>query len=171
MAVQLRCVDRDRKGEMWSLDLGSERVVVQDASGTPVAEFTPEEAVGHFQMPSFSENVKYFGIALGDAIHRFDVPKDGLKEIKALINRSILSAGPEAVLSIRNRAIRDTVIGAACSVGGIVLSVGSYQAAANNPEGGKYTVTYGLILFGIAMLCKGIYGLIQYGQVRGLAES
>lgn len=136
-----------------------------------MGEFTPEEAVGHFQMPSFSENVKYFSIALGDAIHRFDVPKDGLREIKALINRSILSAGPEAIQSLRNRAIRDTIVGTASAVGGIVLSVGSYQAAANNPEGGKYTVTYGLVIFGIAMLCKGIYGLIQYGQVRRLAES
>ncbi|WP_406693609.1 hypothetical protein V5E97_21495 [Singulisphaera sp. Ch08] len=171
MAVQLSCVDRDHKGELWSLDLDRERVVVRDASGAPVAEFTPEEAVGRFQMPSFSENVKHFGIQLESSIFHFAVPKDGLREIKALINRTIVASGPEAILSIRNRAIRDTLVGLVCAVGGVVLTVGSYVSAANKPQGGEYTITYGLVLFGFAIFCKGVYGLIQYGQVRSLAES
>lgn len=171
MAVELRCVDRDRKGEIWSLDIGTEKVVVRDASGTAAAEFTPEEAVGRFQMPSFSENVKYFGIALGDPIRRFDVSKDGLREIKGLINRMIQTSGPEAVAALRNRALRNILLGVACAVGGVALSVASYREAANKPEGGKYTVTYGLVLFGIAMFCKGVYGFIQYNQIRSMAEA
>src|SRR5262245_45934226 len=105
MAVQLRCVDRGRTGWVCWVDSDGEKVVVRDAAGKPVGEFTPEEAAGHFQMPSFSENIKYLGIALGGAIHRFDVPKDGLRQIKALMNRSIASAGPEAVRSVKSRAI------------------------------------------------------------------
>jgi hypothetical protein len=146
-------------------------VIVRDASGASVAEFTPEEAVGHFQLPSFSENVKYFGIALGNSVRRFDVSRDGLQEIKGLINRLIHAAGPEAMLEIRNRAIRNMLLGIACAVGGVALSAASYRTAANKPEGGKYTVTYGLVFFGVAMLCKGIYGFMQYNQVRSLAES
>ena len=166
MAIQLRCVDRERKGELWSLDLGGETVVVRNTAGTPVGQFTPEEAIGHFQMPSFSENIKYFGVSLGGTVHRFDVPKAVLQEIKALINRSIASAGPEAVRSVRNRAIRDILIGAACTVGGVVLTIGSYMSAANKPGGGKYTIAYGLVLFGLVMLGKGIYSFMQYGQVQ-----
>jgi hypothetical protein len=169
MPIQLRCVDRERKGQVWSLDLGPQQVIVRDSIGTAVGSFTPEEAISNFQMPSFSENIKYFGILLGGTVHRFDVPKEGLREIKALVNRSIAAAGPEAVQSVKRRAIRDTLIGAVCAAGGIALTIGSYMSAANKPEGGSYTITWGLVLFGLVMIGKGVYGFWQYNQVQRLA--
>jgi hypothetical protein len=171
MTVSLRCVDKDHKGEEWALDLGSDKVIVRDAMGGLVAEFPVAEAAGRFQMPSFSENIKYFGIAFADQIRRFDVPKDGLKEIRAFNNRLTAAAGPEAVQAVKNRAVRDTLIGVACAIGGVVLTVGSYMAAANDPKGGRYTVTYGLVIFGLAMLAKGIYGFMQYGQIKRVHET
>lgn len=170
MAVPIRCIGRGRDGQVWSLDLGSEKVVVRDAAGATLAELLPEEAVLRFQMPSFTQSVKYFNITLGDGPQSFMVSKEGLAEIKAFTNRTIASVGPEAVQAVWKRAIRDTLIGAACTVGGIVLTIGSFILAANNPQGGRYFITWGVVLFGIVMLVKGIYGMIQYGQIKRFAE-
>jgi hypothetical protein len=167
MAIQLRCVDH--KSEVWSLDLGGEAVVVRDAAGASVGEFTIQAAAGHFQLPSFSQSIKYLGITLDATVYRFDVSKDDLRQIKALINRSILSAGPQAIRSVRNRAIRDTLGGAACAVGGVVLSVVSYLSAANNANK-RYTITSGLVVFGLIMFGKGVYGFRQYGQVKRISD-
>jgi hypothetical protein len=169
MPVQLRCVDKGHQGELWTLNLG-DNVVVRNPAGEVAGEFEAAEAGDCFQLPSFSESIKYFGVLLGDKVWCFDVSKGDLKEIKTFLNRTVAAAGPEAVLAVRNRAIRDVLIGAACVVGGGVLTVGSFLAAANQPEGGQYTVTYGLILFGLIMLGKGAYGFVRYGKVKQLAQ-
>lgn len=171
MSIPLQCLHSAHKGQMWSLELGSEKVVVRDGAGTPLREFMPEEAVLHFQMPSFTGNVKYFNITLGETQYAFSVTKEGLSEIQNFINRTIATVGPEAVQAIWNRAVRNTLIGLACTIGGIVLTIGSFVLAANNPQGGKYFITWGVVLFGVVMLVKGIYGFFQHGQIRRIAES
>jgi hypothetical protein len=171
MAISLKCLHKDHKGETWTLDLESDPVVVKDESGKVVWQMPANVAITQFQMPSFSESIKYFGILFGNEIRQFDVSKDGMKDIKAFLNRSLLAAGPEAVAAVRTRAIRDVLLGAACTIGGVVLTVGSYTAAAQKPEGGKYTVTYGLVIFGLILLGRGAYGFVRHGQLKGMAES
>jgi hypothetical protein len=166
----MRCVDKKRKGEVWTLDLDDGKAVVRRPAGDPVGEFSPEEAVERFQMPSFSESIKYFGVLLGEEMHRFDVAKSDLNQIRLFINRTIAAAGPEAVQAVRNKAIRDTLIGAGCIVVGVVLSLGSFLAAANKPEGGTYYIAYGLPFFGLIMVGKGVYGFIQHRHLQQLAE-
>jgi hypothetical protein len=170
MSVTLRCVDKQRKGEVWTLELEDHKAVIRRPTGDVAGAFSPADAVERFQMPSFSESIKYFGVRLGDELHRFDVAKSDLKQIKLFINRTIAAAGPEAVQAVRNKAIRDALIGAACIVAGIVLSLGSFLAVADKPEGGTYYVAYGLPLFGLIMVGKGIYGFMQHGQLKQLTE-
>jgi hypothetical protein len=167
----MRCVDNKRKGELWTLDLDDRKAVVRGPAGDLVGEFLPEDGVEHFQMPSFSESIKYFGVLLRGELHRFDVAKSDLKQIQLFINRTIAAAGPEAIQAVRNKALRDTLIGAACIVVGVVLSVGSFLAVADKPEEGTYYVVYGLPFFGLIMVGKGIYGFIQHGHLKELAET
>jgi hypothetical protein len=124
MPVTLRCVDRKRKGELWTLDLDDRKAVVRGRAGDLAGEFSPEDAFERFQLPSFSESIKYFGIMLEGELHRFDVSKSDLKQIKLFINRTIAAAGSESV--------------AGCIVAGILLSVGTFLAVADKPEGGTY---------------------------------
>lgn len=170
MAISLECLHKDHKGKTWTLDLEGDPVTVKDESGTVVWEMPANVAVSQFQMPSFSDSIKYFGILFGKEIRQFDVSKEGLKEIKTFLNKSVLSAGPEAVAAVRNKAIRDLLLGAGCAIGGVVLTVASYQDVAQKPEGGKYTVTYGLVIFGLIMLVRGVYGFVRHGQLKGMAE-
>jgi hypothetical protein len=169
MSIRLRCLHKDHKDETWKLDLDGDPVTLKDESGTVVWEMPANVAITQFQMPSFSESIKYFGILFGKEIRQFDVSKEGLKEIKTFLNKSVLAAGPEAVAAVRTKAIRDLLLGAACAIGGVVLTVGSYTAAAQKPEGGKYTVTYGLVIFGLIMLGRGVYGFVRHNQLKSLA--
>lgn len=170
MAIQMTCVDKDAKNEQWSLDLDGETVTVRNAAGETAAEYTHDIAAEQFRMPSFSESIKYLGINMGDGMRQFQVDKAGIKQIEQYLLAYVVAAGPEAVNAMKNVAIRDTIIGVALAIVGVVITVMSYQAAANNPEGGSYTITYGLVLFGLIMFGKGIYGFIQWSQMKSMAE-
>ena len=50
---------------------------------------------------------------------------------------------------------RDMLVGALWCVGGIVVTVASYGAAASNPGGGRYVVAYGAIIFGAIQFIRG----------------
>ncbi len=156
--------------EKWSLDLSGDVVTLRDPAGSVHLECAPDEAVQRFQMPSFSESIKHFGVYVGDHLLEFQPLDQGLAEIKSFLNRRILIAGPEAVFAVKNAAIRDTLIGAAVALGSIVLTVGSFIAAAKNPEGGSFHLLMGLSLFGLVMFGKGIYGFVQYRRILRLAE-
>jgi hypothetical protein len=166
----MRCCHLKHKGEAWVLDLGDEGALVRDASGRVRAQFTREEAAGAFLLPSFSESIKQFRLPVDGEIWFFDVAKNDLKEIKTYINEAVVAAGPEAVLAVRNTAIRDALIGLACIIAGVGLTVWSYIRATQNPEDSGYVVTYGLVLVGLVMLGKGVYGFVRYGQLKKMSQ-
>jgi hypothetical protein len=166
----MRCCHREHKGEVWTLDLGADGATVQDARRAVRGEYGRAEVAEQFRLPSFSESVKQLRIPIDGELWYFDVARADLKEIKAYLDQAVVAAGPEAVRAVRNRALRDTVIGAGVFVAGVALTVGSYLRAAQNPAGGQYVVTYGLILVGLVMVGKGVYGLVRYGRLQKLAQ-
>jgi hypothetical protein len=166
--IDLICVNKALRGQCWELDLDGEQAVFLNTDGDVVAEVGPEQALALFQMPSFSESIKYFGLRTEDGILQFEVSKEALKQIKLFVNRTIASAGPEAVAAVRNKAIRDTVIGIAAVVGGLGVTAYGYLAAAMSPGGGKYTVFWGIVLLGVIMIGKGIYGFRQHALLKSL---
>ena len=50
---------------------------------------------------------------------------------------------------------RDMVVGGLWCLGGILVTVLTYGAAASNPGGGRYVVAYGAILFGAIQVIRG----------------
>lgn len=170
MQVPMRCCHLKHKGEAWVLDLGDEGAEVRDASGGVRAQFTREEAAEAFLLPSFSESIKRFRVPVDGELWYFDVAKNDLKEIKAYINQAVVASGPEAVVAVRNRAIRDGLIGLGGVAAGVALTLGSFFNAAQNPGGGEYVVTYGLVLAGLIMIGKGIYGFVRYGQLKKMSQ-
>jgi hypothetical protein len=170
VAVEMRCCHVKHKGEIWHLDLGGEGATIRDAAGNVRAEFTPEQAAAAFTLPSFSESIKQFRAPINGEEWYFDVGKEGLKEIRAFMDAGVVAAGPEALKSLRSKAIRDLLVGAAMAVGGAVLSVMSFQQAANNPQGGTYYVTYGLVIAGLVALGRGGYQLSRHNRLKQIAE-
>jgi hypothetical protein len=169
MLVRMRCCHLEHKGEAWTLDLGDDRAEIRDAAGNVRGEYTSAEAAEQFLLPSFSESIKQLRAPIDGELWYFDVPRDGLKQIKAYLDRAVVAVGPEAIRAVRNQALRDCLIGLGGVLVGTVLTVGSYLRAAQNPDGGGYVITYGLILFGLIMLGKGVYGFLRYGRLQKLS--
>ncbi len=171
MLIQMRCCHLQHKGETWTMELGEEHAEIRDATGTVRCEFSRQEAAEQFLLPSFSQSIKQFRAPVSGQLWYFDVPRDDLKRIKAYVDQSVVSAGPQAVRSVRNRALRDLLIGVGGLAVGIALTVASFLHAAQNPNAGEYVVTYGLMLFGLVMIGKGVYGHVRYSQLRKLSQT
>jgi hypothetical protein len=169
VAVEMRCCHLKYKGEIWRLDLGGEGTTIRDAAGNARSEFKPEEAAAVFRLPSFSESIKQFRPPVDGEEWYFDVGKDGLKEIRAFMDAAVVAAGPEALQAMRSSAIRELLLGAVLAVAGVVMSIGSFMAAANNPQGGQYYVTYGLVIAGLVVNGRGGYQLARYKRLKRVA--
>ena len=168
--IGLRCVDKDHKDQMWSLELDDDRAVFTDSAGVVAALVYPEEAASVFQMPSFSDSIKYFGLMTETRLWQFDVDKAGPKQIREFINRTIAAAGPEAVAAVRKKAVRDLAIGGAGVLGGVAASVLTYAKAASNPQGVSYFVFHGVVIFGLIMLGKAVVGFRQHARLRSMTQ-
>lgn len=154
------------RDQEWALELGDEEVRVLNQKDAVVVEFPRAEAVGRFQLPSFWDSVKYFGITVSDGeIERFDVSPKGMEMIKEYLENVTIDAGPDAIRSYLRSGLVMVVIGLALATVGIVGSIMSYNEAAANPEGGSYRISWGMVLFGIASLCKGGYNLYYYANL------
>lgn len=83
-----------------------------------------------------------------------DLIAKGLSEAAATtIVRNIVDMKQQA---IRKNAVRAMQIGAAAFIIGVIITVGSYSAAASSSTGGTYVVTGGAIIYGAWQFIKGL---------------
>ncbi len=61
----------------------------------------------------------------------------------------------------RDAAMRNMAIGGVICVIGLVVSIGSYQAAASSPSGGSYVVAWGAVIFGGFQFLKGLFSMME----------
>lgn len=79
--------------------------------------------------------------------------------IEQEVNRYMES--PEGREAMAEKHVLRMLYGVLCFVGGAVVTVITYFAAANSPTGGRYTVAWGAILFGIFSFLRGLGGWRQ----------
>jgi len=169
--LHMQCCHLNHKQEVWTLDLSDDGALIRDAGGNVRAQFTRDQAAGQFLLPSFSESVKQFRAPVDGELWYFNVARGDLKQIKAFIDQAVVAAGPEAVGAVRNRSIRDALIGIGGVGLGVALTVSSYLHASQDPQGGGYVVTWGLVLFGLVMIGKGVYGFLRFRQLQKLSQA
>ena len=71
------------------------------------------------------------------------------------------------IVPIHPRAAREP----GCAVLGVGITVAGYMQAAHQEEGGKFKITYGLVIFGLVMLGKDAYRFMRYGNLRKMAQT
>lgn len=85
-------------------------------------------------------------------------------------NPAITQSPPQPAISQSSqtespgRHIRRMIFGLLWTIGGIVVTVGTYLSAAQNPNGGRYFIAWGAILFGVLDFFVGLAGWIKYKQ-------
>jgi hypothetical protein len=141
-------------------------VTIVGPKGEELATLTADEAAHVFEFPAFGGASRYFGLRQGEHVVRFDVAAEGLERLKVFLNQSVVDAGPEAVDKVRRRASRDLLVGLGFIAAGCIATITSYQAAASKPEGGTFTVWYGMVVFGAIVVVKGFMGYSRHGKLQ-----
>lgn len=159
MSVELQCLAKGCKNDVWAITFDDTPATVLGPDRQPLVRLTPQQAAGVFQMPSGTRN---FALRDGDRTVEFKISHEGAAEVRSFIGDAMLSPRPRAVVidsddgATRSRAIRDICLGLLLLVGGIGISVGSFLAAANSPNGGRYTILYGAPIVGFVWLMRGL---------------
>ena len=66
---------------------------------------------------------------------------------------------------LRRRAITHIIMGFILLFIGIAITAGSYAGAANDPNGGPYVVTWGLIILGVFWIIAGFARLARSSRL------
>jgi hypothetical protein len=161
-------VTQVKVGDLWTLDLGEDALRLLDPQGAVTSEFPRAEADRRILLPSFSENRKaIWFLAAADRVVHLNPDKPAVAAIKDYLNQSIALAGPEAIADLKKKGYRDLAIGAVSTVAGVVVTAVSLAHPSPSADGqGKSTIMYGLILFGLIMVGRGIAALIRASKIQ-----
>jgi hypothetical protein len=153
-------------GETWQLELEPEEARLSDPTRNLVARIPRGAAEQRILLPSFSENRSKISVLTDDnKLVSFNPDKPAIAEIKSYFNAALAAAGPEAIAALRGKAIRDLAIGVIAAAAGIGLTVLSYLHPTEKDGTSKSTVFYGLVIFGLIMVGRGIMNLSRAGKV------
>lgn len=163
--ILLTRVDAGHKQEAWKFTLGDDTLRLWNPNGEMAAEFSPELAVECFQFPSFTESIRHFSIQLPESKLHFNVDKPQLNHLRTFANLATVAAGPAAVRAVRNKAIRDLVLGLGA------ITAGGLLCAALFTNGGRVRgikLVFFVVVFGISLTAKGALGYRQYLNMQRL---
>lgn len=164
--LHIHCVTKGLQGSVWTLrfeDSGS--LTLYDPQSLVVCRISPQDAQRAIRLPSFSQSIKYLGIVLPDgAMLEFKAEPELMRLIKAFVDRSLVNAGgPAAIAAMRRSGYLELFGGIGLAILGIVVTVVGYMAAST--QGGRYYVTWGLVLWGFVMACRGGSKLARAGRL------
>jgi hypothetical protein len=164
--------DKGGKNERWLLEVGDSIVRLTAPDRRILLEWSPEIAANAVLFPSFSRNIKYTGFNVaGRGLYQFSMDGASLKKLRALANRGVAARGPDAARTILRKAIITCAAGlAVLCAGAIFLSITIYEVTTDKSvtDGNPHIVGLVTTLVGFGMLCRGIYGIYQYSQVKKL---
>ena len=160
-------------GEQWQMNVGAEFVTLAAPSGHLLLQWTPTDVDKGVQFPSFSKSIKYTGFnVVGRGSYQFAIDSGAMKLLRAFANRGIAARGPQAIRQVFRNALLTTLGGAALFIYGICMLVFTVlEATTDRPTIGRHPIGFITSIFGLAILCRGLFGLQQYKQLKKLGTS
>lgn len=169
MRIEMVCRNKPFKQSACALVLeeGRAELTTEDGSVLFCGSYQELDAASRF--PSFADSIKYFGLQHEERILDFDMAKGDVKAIRRELDGQTIAANPGMAQRMALKGKLSLVGGTALIVAGPVLSLMSYQAVAEN--GGRYYIWYGLSIFGIVLLGRGIGLLRRSSTMKGTDET
>jgi hypothetical protein len=148
----------------WTFDVADDRLVVTDAAGETLADWSGAEALERVKTPGFWENRKGYGVVIDGQLIDFDARGDARAELQALLDRAHVRKDPQAGQSA-------VVFGLLTAAGGLALAAVAVivTVVTNEDDGGAGIVWFGGILVGSVLLVQGLYRAAGAGKWRRLA--
>jgi hypothetical protein len=133
-----------------------------DSEGAARASFSRAEAEARFVLPSFWESIKDLGVRgdTGDVVW-FVPDGESVARIKTYLHGALAAQGRAAISAVRRRGWLLVLAGVGITALAVSVMVASMARAFGNPEGGKYYVTIGGIVFGLLVLSRGVAALVK----------
>jgi len=164
--MRFKVLPRGLRGDdlRWTLDIGDDRLVVTDADGETLADWSGAEALERVTIPSFWENRKGYGVVIDGQLTDLDVRGEARAELQALLDRAHVRKDPNAGKSA-------IVFGLLTAGGGLVLGAAGLAVtiATTEDDGGPGIVWWGGILVGSILFVQGLYRAAGAGKWRRLA--
>jgi hypothetical protein len=164
--MRFKVLPRGLKGDdaRWTLDVGDDHLVVTDAAGETLADWSGAEAVERVKTPSFWENRKGYGVVIDGQLIDFDARADVPAELQALLDRAHVRKDPRAGKSA-------IVFGLLTAGGGFALAAAALAVTVvtNQEDGEGGIFWWGGILVGGILLVQGLYRATGAGKWRRLA--
>lgn len=161
MPTEIRLFNKkDKKSKRyWVLVLKSDRAKLYDEYDELMEDWTTNEVVEVFKMPSFWESRKGFGLALDGKAFEFDVDFRDLRTLQNYFDRAYVLKHPDAANKKLLKAL-GTIIG-----GAFIAGLSIYFAM--DADGGR--VRYSGFIIGPIMAIYGLAKIFEYPYWRRLS--
>ena len=170
MTVELTCIDKERDGEKWQLQIDDSTASLARPDGTIAATFTPDEAYSSFELLRFVQSGHNVGITIGDSKLHFAAWPKAFRTIKAFVQQSNDASSAPELAKLKRRAWIQTLLGFVLLIGGGILSIDGMLLAAGQMAGGEGYIFYGAIIVGAFLLFKGWYHFAELRKLRPAAN-
>lgn len=161
--------DPGTKGQWWDLEFTEESLTLFDPAGQVALQLAPADVVTNVTVPKFGGDTNSTRFVVGAAVVSLALSGQSLSLVKKIRDRGLVAMGPDTIRVVLRVAVRDFVLGTLLFIGGIIISLVGYWAAAKSPNGGSFYVLWGVSVLGFAWACRGIYGFFHYFRLKALA--
>ena len=151
----------------WTLVLSREGVRLFDPSGKLISKFRSEDSDIAFPHSSFWMRRTQLRILGNDGtFYDFIAQKGTIREIQAYLDTSLNQGSIPAIGAFRKRRYRQLAFGSASAIAGTALTARGYLSASSSPQGGMYLIFWGLILYGLVDMWRGISGILKAEAIQ-----
>jgi len=170
MTVELTCIDKERDGEKWQLQIDGSTASLAMPDGTIAATFTSDEAYSSFELLRFAQSGHNVGITIGDSTLHFTAWPKAFRTLKAFVQQSNNASSAPELEKLKRRAWIQTLLGFVLLIGAGILSIDGILLAAGQTAGGEYYVFYGAMIAGALLMFKGWYDFAELRKLKPAAN-
>lgn len=162
MPTEIRLYENKKKSDAyWVLVLKSQRAELYDDRDEFVVDWSLDEVLKVFKMPSFWESRKKFGLALGGKIVDYDTDARDLQTLQDYFDRAYVVLNPDAANKKLMKAL-------GCIVGGAILTaIGIWIMSEFWDNDGRKLKIMPLII-GVVLVIYGFIRIFDYPYWRRL---
>ncbi|OWK37832.1 hypothetical protein FRUB_06952 [Fimbriiglobus ruber] len=162
--IPLNGIETPIKGQRCYLEATDEGMRLLDSGGEILTAIPAGEIVTRIHLPSFwgTSSLMIEWENKEEPFH-FETKKDVVQQVRDLVAVSLKLHPEAAIEAMRKRGFYSLAIGGVCLALGVVVTFTSFAAAGAN---GRFYIMTGLLGFGTASLCRGLYWLVKAANLK-----
>jgi hypothetical protein len=171
MKLKIYPVGEKDEERYWVLKLTDEGATIEDHTGEVRGNFSLRTVREMIMMPSFWKSRHHLEIQTKMGLQSFDLTARQKRDLQFWLDQAYVRLYPDAPTRVVWVSLGMMLGGFTIALVGAIVSYISYEAAAQNPEGGNYVVLTGVLGMGAILALQGLVKLFEYPHWRRVSES